>query len=102
MELLTGWTGVILGFSGLIFIHELGHFLLAKWNGVRVHVFSIGMGPYIFSFTRGGTIYALSLMPLGGYVKMMGQEDLNPNPDASKDPSDYRNKRPGQRAAILA
>src|SRR5579862_6531403 len=102
MALLNGWLGLILGFSGLIFIHELGHFILAKWNGVRVYVFSLGMGPYIFSFTHNGTVYALSLIPIGGYVKLMGQDDLNPNANPSKDPSDYRNKRPGQKAAILA
>ena len=101
MEALAGWLGLILGFSGLIFIHELGHFLLAKWNGVRVYVFSLGMGPYIISFTWRGTVYALSLVPIGGYVKMMGQDDLNPALDSIPDPSDYRNKRPGQKAAIL-
>lgn len=101
MEQIYGWASVILGFSGLIFIHELGHFLLAKWNGVHVHVFSIGMGPYIFSFTYKGTVYALSLIPVGGYVKMMGQDDMNADLGASKNPKDFRNKRPGQRAAIL-
>jgi regulator of sigma E protease len=102
VDFITGWAGLILGFSGLIFIHELGHFVLAKWNGVRVYVFSLGMGPYIFSFTWRGTVYALSLIPIGGYVKLMGQDDLNPNSEPSKDNSDYRNKRPGQKAAILA
>jgi regulator of sigma E protease len=102
MGLLGGWLGLILGFSGLIFIHELGHFALAKWNGVRVYVFSLGMGPYIFSFSWRGTVYALSLIPIGGYVKLAGQDDMNPNPEPSKDPTDYRNKKPGQRAAILA
>ena len=102
LDFLTGWAGLILGFSGLIFVHELGHFALAKWNGVRVYVFSLGMGPYIFSFTWKGTVYALSLIPIGGYVKLMGQDDLNPNAEPSKDSSDYRNKRPGQKAAILA
>src|SRR5437773_7314724 len=101
MENIYGWLGLLLGFSGLIFIHELGHFLLAKWNGVHVHVFSIGMGPYLFSFTHKGTIYALSLIPLGGYVKMMGQDDLNADVAANKNPRDFRNKRPGQRAATL-
>ena len=102
IEFLTGWAGLILGFSGLIFVHELGHFALAKWNGVRVYVFSLGMGPYIFSFTYKGTVYALSLIPIGGYVKLMGQDDLNPNSGATPDPHDYRNKRAGQKAAILA
>jgi len=99
---LAGWLGLILGFSGLIFVHELGHFMLAKWHGVRVHVFSLGMGPYLVSFTWRGTVYVLSLIPIGGYVKMMGQEDMNPNAPPSRDKRDYRNKRAGQKAAILA
>ncbi|HYG74409.1 MAG TPA: RIP metalloprotease RseP [Planctomycetota bacterium] len=102
MDSLYGWLGLIFGFSGLIFIHELGHFALAKWNGVKVYVFSLGMGPYLLSFTYKGTVYALSMIPIGGYVKLMGQDDLHPNEEASKDESDYRNKRPGQKAAILA
>ncbi len=101
MELLAGWVGLLLGFSGLIFIHELGHFLLAKWNGVRVHVFSIGMGPYLVSFTHNGTVYALSAIPMGGYVKMLGQDDMNADLSETKNPHDFRNKRPGQKAAIL-
>jgi regulator of sigma E protease len=100
--MLFGWIGLILGFSGLIFVHEFGHFILAKWNGVRVYVFSLGMGPYLASFTWRGTIYALSLVPIGGYVKLQGQDDLDPNPKPTKDPHDYRNKKPGQKAAILA
>jgi len=102
MDWLVGVVGFVVGFSTLVFVHELGHYLLAKWNGVRVKVFSIGMGPYLLSFSRGGTIYVLSMVPVGGYVKMLGQEDLSADPDATKDPGDYRNKRPGQRAAILA
>lgn len=102
MEVLTGGLGLVFGFTTLVFVHELGHYVLAKWNGVRVKVFSIGMGPYLISFTRGETVYAFSLVPIGGYVKMLGQEDMNPNVDPTKDPHDYRNKRPGQRAAILA
>ncbi|HET7903357.1 MAG TPA: RIP metalloprotease RseP [Candidatus Eisenbacteria bacterium] len=56
----------------LVFVHELGHFLMAKWLGVRVLSFSIGMGPRVLGFTRGGTDYRLSLLPLGGYVRMAG------------------------------
>lgn len=93
---------VVFGFSWLVFVHELGHYLLAKWNGVRVHVFSIGMGPYLLSFQKGETLYVLSLVPIGGYVKMAGQDDMKVDLAATKDPKDYRNKRPGQRAAILA
>ena len=57
----------------LIFVHELGHFLVAKWLGVRVLSFSIGMGPRLIGFRRGGTDYRLSLLPIGGYVRMAGE-----------------------------
>ena len=56
----------------VIFVHELGHFLMAKWRGVRVLRFSLGFGPALFSFTRGETEYRLSWIPLGGYVQMAG------------------------------
>lgn len=62
------------GLAALIFIHELGHFLVARKVGVVVEKFSLGFGPTIVSFTRGGTEYLLSWIPLGGYVKMKGEE----------------------------
>ncbi len=58
----------------LIVVHELGHFIAARASGVTVERFSIGFGPRILKVTRGGTEYAISLVPLGGYVKMAGQE----------------------------
>ena len=61
----------------LVFFHELGHFIFARLAGVRVEVFSIGFGPKLFSFKRGDTQYALSLIPLGGYVKMFGDDPLS-------------------------
>lgn len=57
----------------LVFIHELGHFLVAKWSGVRVEKFSLGFGKKVFGFRRGETEYLLSMLPLGGYVKMYGE-----------------------------
>jgi len=57
----------------LIFVHELGHFLVARWYGVRVLTFSLGFGPKILKITRGGTEYCVSAVPLGGYVKMAGE-----------------------------
>jgi regulator of sigma E protease len=57
----------------LIFVHELGHFLVARWYGVRVLTFSLGFGPKMFKLTRGGTEYCISAIPLGGYVKMAGE-----------------------------
>lgn len=62
---------VVLGV--LIFIHELGHFLVAKWSGVGVEAFSLGFGPRVFGFKRGETDYKISLIPFGGYVKMTGE-----------------------------
>ncbi len=59
----------------LVFVHELGHFLVARWCGVRVEVFSLGFGKKIFKFQRGPTTYAVSLIPLGGYVKMFGEQN---------------------------
>lgn len=72
--------GIIL-LAVLIVFHELGHFLFAKWLGVRVLVFSVGFGPKICSFRRGETEYRISAIPLGGYVRMFGEsleEELTP------------------------
>ncbi len=57
----------------LVFIHEMGHFLVAKWRGVRVEKFSLGFGKKLFGFTRGETEYIICILPLGGYVKMYGE-----------------------------
>ncbi len=67
-------TAVVLGV--LIFVHELGHFMTAKACDIEVPKFSIGFGPKILGFKRGETEYVLSLLPLGGYVKMAGTEDM--------------------------
>lgn len=66
----------ILVFGLIIFVHEMGHFLLAKANKIRVDEFSLGMGPRIFSFTKGETRYSLKLLPLGGSC-MMGEDDAD-------------------------
>jgi regulator of sigma E protease len=96
-----------LGFGFVIFIHELGHFLFAKWAGVRVEVFSIGFGPRLITKRIGETEYSLSLLPLGGYVKMTGQEDLPEDPDqpasatTAKDARSFLNAHAGWKSAIL-
>lgn len=64
----------IIIFGLLIFIHEIGHFLLAKKNGIRVVEFSIGFGPRLFSFDKGDTKYSLKLLPFGGACQMLGQD----------------------------
>ena len=69
-----GWFLIVL--TVLVFVHELGHFLVARWNGVRVEVFSIGFGPELFGWwDRAGTRWKFSAIPLGGYVKMFGDSD---------------------------
>jgi regulator of sigma E protease len=57
----------------LVFVHELGHFLVARWHGVRVLTFSLGFGPKLLKWRKGDTEYAISAIPLGGYVKMAGE-----------------------------
>lgn len=117
MSALSGFLLVLLGFGFLIFIHELGHFLAAKWAGIRADGFAIGMGPCLVSYRRGvgfvtgsadarvfrehgkrpiemtdaereskglgETEYSLRALPLGGYVRMLGQEDGNPEATSS-------------------
>jgi len=85
----------------VIFVHELGHFLVAKWCDVEVQTFSMGFGPTIVSKTVGETTYRLAAIPFGGYVKMAGQDDAENDP--AGDPSrGFSAKTLGQRAAIVA
>ena len=70
----------------LVFVHELGHFLAARWNGVRVLTFSLGFGPKLLKFRRGDTEYCVSAIPLGGYVKMAGE---NPEDPRSGQPDEF-------------
>lgn len=90
----------ILVLSFLIFFHELGHFLAARYFGVRVEVFSIGFGKKVFSKVMGQTEYCISLIPLGGYVQMKGQNDMDPLA-ISQDSDSYNTKHPWQRIIIL-
>jgi regulator of sigma E protease len=96
---------VLLGLSFVIFIHEFGHFAVAKLCDVHVTHFSIGFGPVIpgCSFKWGETKYQICLLPLGGYVQMVGQVDGDESSDGSEsDPRSYRNKSVGQRMAIIS
>ncbi len=82
----------------LVFIHELGHFLLARWNGVRVLTFSLGFGPKILKVQRGDTEYCISIIPLGGYVKMAGE---NPEDERTGKDDEFLSKTKWQRFQIL-
>src|SRR6185437_14739235 len=65
----------------LVFVHELGHYLVARRNGVKIEAFSLGFGPELFGWNdRAGTRWKLSLIPLGGYVKMFGDSDASSLP----------------------
>lgn len=119
--------GLVLGFGFLIFVHELGHFLVAKWVGIKCTQFAIGFGPSVVAWrkgigfragsteaeyekrtaagedpaTLGETEYRLNYVPLGGYVKMLGQEDLDPAA-RSNDPRSYNAKPVWARACVIS
>jgi len=86
---------LVLGF--LVIVHEAGHFVVARWAGVRVLRFSIGFGPRLCMWKRGHTEYAVSAIPLGGYVKMAGEQTA----EQTHEPWEYLSKPIGTRAAIV-
>ena len=90
----------LLVLSVLIFFHELGHFTAARFFGVQVDVFSIGFGKKLYSKMIGKTEWSISAIPLGGYVKMKGQDDTDPT-NISYDDDSYNIKKPWQRIIIL-
>lgn len=124
---------VFLGFGLIIFVHELGHFLAARWAGIRVLAFALGFGPAIASYRKGlgwrrgssegeyvnalkahaegidragshlmsPTEYRVNWLPFGGYVKMLGQEDLNPNA-VSAEKDSYQNCPPWKRMVVIS
>lgn len=85
----------LLGFSLLIIVHELGHFVMAKVNGIKVEEFAIGMGPKIFSTQGKETKYSIGLFPIGGYVKMMGEEE------EIQDERSFSSKSPIRRISVI-
>jgi regulator of sigma E protease len=92
----------------LVFIHELGHYLIARRVGVRVEVFSIGFGPELFGWTDGhGTRWKVSAVPLGGYVKMFGEnepdeDEERPPPTPEEEAQSFQRKSVGRRSAVVA
>lgn len=121
---------VLLGFSLIIIVHELGHFLAARWAGIRVLAFAVGFGPALFSFRKGlgwrtgsserefrslvrsgetpdvggrisPTEYRLNILPLGGYVKMLGQDDSDPSA-VSDAPDGYQRCVPWKRMVVIS
>ena len=87
---------VILLFSAIILFHELGHFLLAKKNGIRVNEFSLGLGPTLFGITRGETKYSIKLLPFGGACMMEGEDE------DSDDERSFQKKSVWARISVVA
>ena len=83
-------------FSAIVIFHELGHFLLAKWNGIEVIEFSLGMGPRLLSHVWGDTRYSLKLLPIGGSCQMVGEEEASDSAGA------FGNKSVWARIAVVA
>lgn len=82
-------------FGIIVIAHELGHFVTARLNGIKIHEFSIGMGPKIVKWQGPETLYSIRVFPLGGFVKMEGEDE------ASEDPRSFSNKKPYQRLLVL-
>jgi len=97
MEILRYLGAVALVLGVLVFVHEFGHYAVAKLCGVRVEVFSLGFGKRLWGFRRGETDYRLSLLPLGGYVKMAGE---NPLESRTGDPGEFTSHPRWQRFLI--
>src|ERR1700749_959462 len=110
-----GFVGYLIPFlfvlTIVVFFHELGHFLVARWAGVRVLTFSLGFGPELAGFNdRHGTRWKISAVPLGGYVKFFGDDSEASTPSAEavadmteeEGASSFHHKKVGPRAAIVA
>lgn len=95
MRIDLNWLWALPILLGLVAVHELGHFIVARWVGVTVLEFAIGLPPRLWSRTRGGIRYSLNALPIGGYVRLLGEDDTDQN-DGS-----YNRANPWARAAIL-
>src|SRR5688572_26956005 len=91
--------GALLVLGVIIVIHELGHFLVAKFFKIKVETFSVGFGPRLFGFRRGDTDYRVSAFPLGGYVKMAGE---TPTDEVTGAENEFMSKPKWQRFLVAA
>jgi len=106
IDLLTIWVlPILLVLGALVFFHELGHYSVARWCGVRIEAFSIGFGREVVGWNdKAGTRWRIALLPLGGYVKFAGDENAASAPGSNFDPDDpsiFHNKPLWQRAAVV-
>ena len=92
----------IIGLGLVVFVHELGHFLVAKAVGIKVERFALGIGPRLFGIVRGETDYCINLLPFAGYLKMLGQEDVKPLEQEYADPRAFNNKSVGARFLVIS
>lgn len=88
-------------FALLVLVHEFGHFITAKWAGIRVDEFAIGFPPRLFSFTRGETTYSINALPIGGYVRMPGENGEMTNEAGAYDPRAFASKPASKRLIVL-
>ncbi len=97
-DLLTNALALVFVLGVMIFVHELGHFATAKFFGIYVEVFALGFGPRLFGFRRGDTDYRVCALPLGGYVKMKGE---NPDEEITGDDDEFLSRPKWQRFFVL-
>ncbi|MDR0827995.1 MAG: RIP metalloprotease [Desulfovibrio sp.] len=102
MNSIIGTVSVILVFGGLIFFHELGHFLSARLLGMGVQTFSLGFGPALFSFKRKKTKYQVAALPLGGFVSLVGETAKADIPEGFSETESFSLRPAGQRFLVIA
>jgi membrane-associated protease RseP (regulator of RpoE activity) len=95
------WVLIIAGLVVMIFLHELGHFLTARWTGMKATEFFIGFGPKIWSFRRGETEYGLKVIPAGAYVRIIGMNNID-EVDAADEPRTYRQQSFPKRLLVVS
>jgi membrane-associated protease RseP (regulator of RpoE activity) len=91
---------VVVALITMIMLHELGHYLTAKWGGMKVTEFFVGFGPRLWSVRKGETEYGVKALPLGGYVKIIGMHNLDTIEDPADEPRTYRQQTFGRRLAV--
>lgn len=97
----TSWLVIIAALVVMIFLHELGHFLTAKWSGMKVTEFFLFFGPKIWSFKRGETEYGIKLIPLGAYVRIIGMSNIDPDVPPEDEPRTYRQQSFPKRMLVI-